>query len=108
MQETIKGGGNVLFGIIFNADETIVDINVWGLADITNPMKKEDLLYLLNTLNQDYRFARFIENEGQVSVNYSYIIDDGYFNPGKVIQHYILLLNCLENVYPKFMRLQWA
>jgi len=55
MQETIKGGGNVLFGIIFNADETIVDINVWGLADITNPMKKEDLLYLLNTLNQDYR-----------------------------------------------------
>ncbi|WP_214835641.1 hypothetical protein [Exiguobacterium sp. s36] len=109
MQETIKGGGNVLFGIIFNADETIVDINVWGLADITNPMKKEDLLYLLNTLNQDYRFARFIENEGQVSVNYySYIIDDGYFNPGKVIQHYVLLLNCLENVYPKFMRLQWA
>lgn len=105
--ESLKSGGSITMGVIFQSDESVVELRAWGLATINNPMKKEHLHELLNTLHREYRFGKFVEVEGEVNYNYSYFVDNG-FTPYFAIQLYIMILETIEDVYPKFMKLQWA
>lgn len=105
--QALKGGGNVLVVVSFSNQESIVDISIFNIAHIENPLKKEELHKLMNELNMDYRYAKFIESDNGVIAQYSYDVRE-HFNPGIVLDHIALLLNVVDDAYPKFMKLQWA
>lgn len=105
--QSIKNGGNVLIAVSFNKDETLIDLNVFNIAKIDNPLKKEELHKLINELNKNYRYTKFTEHEGNITAQYSYDIFDD-FDPSRTMNHIVLLLNTVEDAYPKFMKLQWA
>ena len=105
--QSLKSGGNVLVVVSFSNQESIVDISIFNIAQIENPLKKEELNKLINELNKDYRYAKFIESDNSVIAQYSYDVRE-HFNPGLVLDHVALLLNVVDDAYPKFMKLQWA
>lgn len=107
-RQSFDKGGTVVVVAAFNSDETLVDIRIFGIANITDPLKKESVHKLMNQLNNDYRFAKFTEFEGEVSINYSYYLTPSAFNPAELLEQLISLLKCAEDSYPKFMKLQWA
>ncbi|KQS37776.1 YbjN domain-containing protein [Exiguobacterium sp. Leaf196] len=105
--EHFEGGGSVVMGIIFQEDQDIIEMRGWGLANINNPLKKENLHELLNTLNREYRFGNFIEVDGQVDYAYTYYADTN-FDPMLTVHLYVMILDAMKEVYPKFMKLQWT
>ncbi|GFZ84447.1 hypothetical protein GCM10010978_25980 [Compostibacillus humi] len=107
VHQSIKGGGNVLVVVFFSNNENIVDINIFNIARIDNPLKKEELHKLLNELNKQFRYAKFIEDQGGIFAQDSIDVHD-YFSPMLILDHVAMLINTVEDVYPKFMKLQWA
>ena len=107
-RETFDGGGSVLLVISFNVEETIVDLNVFGIANVTNPLKKESLHELINNLNLGYRYTKFIESKGEVSAQYSFNVAKGELNPDSLEDTLLILLRSAQDSYPKFMKLQWS
>ena len=80
-RQSFDNGGNVLVVSSFNAEEDLVDLRILGLASINDPLKKELVHKLVNQLNVDYRFAKFIEIDGEISVSYSYNLIKNELNP---------------------------
>lgn len=105
--ENLDGNGSVVMGIIFQEDQNIVEIHGWRFANISNPMKKENLYELLNTLNGEYRFGNFVEVDGEVNYDYAYYADSE-FDPMLTVHLYVMILDVIKETYPKFMKLQWA
>lgn len=107
MSQNIKNGGTALIVVLFNKNQQIVDLNVFQVASVTDPLKKEPLFKLLNELNKSYRFSTFTEREGEVSVGYSYQVHDNSLDGEEVLDMLIMLFQTAEDNYPKFMKLQW-
>ncbi|MEF3313241.1 hypothetical protein PV433_30570 [Paenibacillus sp. GYB004] len=106
--QRLENGGSVLLVVSFNEREDIVDLNVYNIAKITNPLKKESIHNLINDLNIDYRFTKFMEQNGVVSAQYSLTAEQNKLDAGRVLEMLIMLLRSAEDNYPKFMKLQWA
>ncbi|WP_269052380.1 hypothetical protein [Sporosarcina sp. G11-34] len=85
--------------------ESVVDINIFNIAQINDPAKKAKLHGLLNDFSQKFRYIKFIDFEGNVAAQYSYNIED-HFNPQRVIDYVGLFLNAAEKVYPELVKLQ--
>lgn len=105
VQQTLDYGNNVLVAIIFTNNESVVDINIFNIAQINNPAKKAELHSLLNEVNQKLRYVKFYDFEGNVTAQYSYNIED-HFNPQRVIDYIGLFLNAAEKVYPELVKLR--
>ena len=107
-QENIKNAGNITIVIWINSEQTILGIAFYGVAHIDSPFKRNDLLELINELNNEYRFAKFVvDNDGDVMVKVSFMIDEN-FNPDKGLFMIMLTLDAIEENIGKFMKLQWA
>lgn len=107
-RQSFDNGGTVMVLVNFNAEEDLVDLDVYGVATVKDPLKKEAALKLINQLNTDYRWAKFYEVDGMVSIRYSYQLVKNELNPGLLLDTTVSLLNSAEASYPKFMKLQWA
>jgi hypothetical protein len=94
--------------VAFNDREDLIDLQIFGIANINNPLKKEAVHNLLNELNTYYRFTKFIEMEGKISAQNSYNVNPNSLDPGELMDTLIMLLNTANDSYPKFMKLQWA
>jgi hypothetical protein len=107
-RQDLKNGGSVVAVVAFNDREDLIDLQIFGIANINNPLKKEAVHNLLNELNTYYRFTKFIEMEGRISAQYSYNVRPNSLDPGELMDTLIMLLNTADDSYPKFMKLQWA
>ncbi|WP_167358167.1 YbjN domain-containing protein [Planococcus maritimus] len=107
-RQSFENGGSVVVVAAFNDTENILDLQVFNVANIANPLKKEAIHQLINNLNTDYRFSKFYEYEGKVTVQYSYAINAENFEPSEAINNLIMLVETSEESYPKFMKIQWA
>jgi|SRR5690625_2065117 len=107
-RESLKGGGNIIFVIVFNNSQDIVDIKVLNIANIDSPLKKEAILDLINELNMIYRYSKFYINDGAIDAEYSLRLGDNQLDPQILMSYLILLINAAEESYPKFMKLQWG
>lgn len=107
-EQKLENGGTVLLAVGFNENEEIVDIYVFNIAEIKDAYKKESTVKLINELNNEYRYSKFLlEGNGGISTNYSILFEDN-FNPNVVLRQLILALNTAEEAYPKFMKLVWS
>ena len=106
-EQTMENGGRVLLVANFSPDENFVDLKVLGIAKITNPLKRENFLSLINELNSDYRFTKFYEANGEISATYSMYINDDH-TPEEIIDTLIMIYRSCTDNYPKFMRLVWS
>lgn len=107
-RQSFDNGGSVVIVASFNEKQTIVDLQIFDIAHITNPLKKDAVYQLLNDLNGGYRFSKFLEYEGKITAQYSYLISEENFNPAVIMDILIMLVETAEESYPKFMKIQWA
>lgn len=106
-EQTIDNGGSVTLVIVFNSDESIVDINAFNIAKINNPLKRDNFLDLINELNLDYRFTKFYETQGTVSATYSMPISPN-FSPNTIFNTAVMVYQSSAASFPKFMKLVWS
>lgn len=107
-KQSFDNGGSVVVVASFNEKQNIVDLQIFDIANITNPLKKDAVYQLLNDLNGGYRFSKFLEYEGKITAQYSYSISEENFNPAVIMDILIMLVETAEESYPKFMKIQWA
>ncbi|GHH98647.1 YbjN domain-containing protein [Neobacillus kokaensis] len=107
-RQGFDNGGSVILVVAFNDREDLIDLQIFGVASINNPLKKEAVHNLINDLNVSYRFTKFMEADGNVSAQYSYNVGQGELDPVFLMDTLIMLLRTTEESYPKFMKLQWA
>lgn len=109
VRQNVKNAGTVAVVLTFNEDQTILDVDFYGVAHIDSPLKREELLKLVNELNCTYRFPKFaVTDGGNVVVQYPFLIDENcdfdhvFFIIGSV-------LDIIEtDAMGKFMKLQWS
>lgn len=106
-EQNIDNGGSVVLVVAFNPNEDMVDFNAFNIAKINNPLKKESFHYLINELNNDYRFTKFYENEGNISASYSMSITPN-FDPEAIFNKLTMLYKSGAESFPKFMKLVWS
>lgn len=106
-EQTIDNGGSVTLLIVFNSDESVVDINAFNIAKINNPLKRDNFLDLINELNLDYRFPKFYETQGTVSATYSMTISPN-FSPNTIFDAAVMVYQASAASFPKFMKLVWS
>ncbi|NMB01180.1 MAG: hypothetical protein GX971_06635 [Firmicutes bacterium] len=107
-REELDSGGSVFVLVIFNDKQNLVDLRILGIADISNPLKRDTLHELINELNLNYRFATFVELDGEVSAKYSYFLGSDPLDPAMLVGIIQMLLGSANESYPKFMKLQWG
>jgi|SRR5690625_4067256 len=107
-RQDFDNGGSVVMVVVFNEAQDLIDLQIFGVASITNPLKQEAVLNLINELNVNYRFTKFLEIDGNISIQYSYGVQQGSLNPEYLMDVLLMLLRAAEDNYPKFMKLQWA
>src|SRR5690625_5013315 len=104
--ESLEGGGKIIYVIIFNKEQDIVDLRIFDIAQVTNPLKKDAVLELINELNMEYRFSKFYVLDGVINKEFSFRIEDNNLNPELLMGYLVLLFRAAETSYPKFMKLQ--
>ncbi|MGE6490421.1 YbjN domain-containing protein [Exiguobacterium sp. NPDC077395] len=107
-RQSFDNGGSVTVVVEFNKTEELIDLKIFGIANIQNPLKKESLYELLNNLNSAYRFTKFIETDGNISAHYSLFLGETKLDPYHLTDVLLGIIGNAEESYPKFMRLQWA
>ena len=69
--EIIEGVGPISVGVIFNDNDTIVNIVAYKYLFFDNSEKRQLLLELINTLNIEYTFCKFTEKDNYVTLQIS-------------------------------------
>lgn len=106
--QTTENGANVVVVISFYPGKNYADIEFYNIAKLANPLKEEKYLALINELNRSYRFAKVILNQEHVQLSYSLSFDTYEALSSEIMGLTIALLNNVDEIYPKFMKLQWA
>lgn len=107
--QKIDGAGVLTIGFFFGRDETVLHTGVWGIAKIESPMKRDELLRLVNDLNASYNFIKYVvSDDGEVSVLYDVSLEYS-FDYEQILDILFCVIRNLEGRDMKnFMRLQWA
>lgn len=107
-RQSFSNGGEVTVLVSFSEDESVIDMQVFNIAQITNPLKKEQAHNLINELNKSYRFVKFKEHEGNIAAQYAYSIQPNEIDLDLFMYTLVMLLDVADDNYPKFMRLLWG
>ncbi len=93
----------------FDSNESVLHMLILGIAKIESPMKREELLRLVNDLNRSYGFIKYlVSDNGDVTISYDVSVTNS-FNYEQIIEILRFVVTTLEERdMKKFMRLQWA
>ena len=79
------------------------------LSGINNPNKTDYLLQFMNDLNSKSRMATYTFTDNSILLNIPLVIlEDSDFNPDLPINTLQLMIDILEQDYPKFMKIIWS
>ena len=107
-QQGIKGGQTVTVVFVFPKNENYVNVKILDIATIDSPLKREELLKLLNEFNLRYRYGKFtVDETGNIGLEWTLTTMDS-FNPELIMDFCCVMIECLQDEYPKIMKLQWA
>ena len=108
IQQLINSTVLIVFYVDFVSDETIVDLFVYGVSKIDNPLKRSEMLKLVNEMNLKYRYVKYvISDNGDLVIQYTVDIDENY-NFRNLLKVIIFIVKALEeDVIKRFMMLQW-
>ena len=93
--------------MVFDEKGHTVCLRVFDLIP-TPDEKRFQLLELINTLNRDYRWARFFLSQDsrlQVQVDH---LTDGDRCAQEIVELIMRLIRIIDDVYPRFMRIIWG
>ncbi|MFJ7677033.1 MULTISPECIES: YbjN domain-containing protein [unclassified Peribacillus] len=107
VEQKLKDGWKVLLVFSFNQDEKVADLFCFNVTELKNPDKKAAVHTLLNEYNAQFRFSKLYEENGTISIRYSYSLD-GEFLPDLAFRKLIMLLETAEQVYPRLMEVIWS
>ncbi|MFS0765852.1 YbjN domain-containing protein [Peribacillus sp. 1P06PB] len=105
-EQKLKDGWKVLLVFAFNQDENVADLFCFNVAELKNPEKKQDVHTLLNEYNANFRYSKLYEENGTISIRYSYSIE-GDIVPDLAFRKLIMLLETAQQVYPRLMEVIW-
>ncbi len=105
-KQDLRSGGTVLMVISFPPEDGFVDLDIFGLADVKNPAKINQVYALMNELNENYRYAKFTEANGMVNVKYSYCVAPSALDSAGLMNMMIVLLGMAEDSAPRFAQAQ--
>lgn len=107
-RQGLKGGQTVTIAFEFPENEKYVGLRIFDIATIDSPLKRDELLKLINEINLRYRIGKFMVNDrGSILVEWNVMTAIG-FNPQLIVEMCLAIVGCIEDEYPKLMKLQWA
>ncbi|WP_110928881.1 YbjN domain-containing protein [Bacillus massiliglaciei] len=106
-EQKLKDGWKVLLVIAFNPDESVADLFCFNVAEMKNPDKQADVHHLLNEFNIQFRYSKCYEENGIISLRYSYSLE-GEFLPDLAFRKLIMLLETANEIYPRLMDTIWS
>ena len=98
-----------IFDEVEGGDKALISMKIFDVANISSPLKRDDLLRLLNDINAKYKFCRYVaDNDGDVSIYYDCYADSIYALTSIVFVFSKTLEALEDEELKKFMKLQWT
>lgn len=110
-RQPIENAGTLTIIVGFSGrDQSKVSLAIYNIAKISSPLKRDELLRIVNQLNIKYSYIKFVaDDEGEVSASYHVDIDENY-DFGRLL--WLIVMTCKtmieEDAVKQFMKLQWA
>ncbi len=107
LQFGIKNGGSYRIRFISNDDDNDVSVRVYGLLSVEGE-QKEKVFPALNTLNNKYRFVKFVmDDDGDINIEYDFTVRS--VAPEKSAEEIVIrIVKIVDEAYPVLMRAMWA
>ena len=110
-RQPIENAGTLTIIVGFSGrDQSKVSLAIYNIAKISSPLKRDELLRIINKLNKDYDYFKFFaEDNGAVSAGYDAKIDSNYdFEDLLRLVATACKVVIEEDAVKQFMKLQWA
>lgn len=109
MHQRIANSIELTMIVDFSNNNSVVSILIGDIAHIDSPLKKEELLKLINELNIEYNFMKFfVLDNGSVRANINLFVHDET-DYDDIVMSIIVTVKAIEDeAYKKLMRLQWS
>lgn len=107
LQFGLKNGGSYRIRFISRDNDNDVAVRVFGFVSV-EPRKISKILPVINTLNNKYRFVKFVcDDDGDVNVEYDFPISAT--RPEESATELVLrIANILDEAYPELMHVLWS
>lgn len=102
IRENIENVGNTTVGVLFNGHDGLVNIVAYQYLRINKPEKKQQVMALINTLNVEYTFCKYVEKDDFVTLHISVPFKDN-FSAELLSDLIATLIKTLQKDYPRFM-----
>lgn len=93
---------DVLF--LFSAGNPVIDIKVFGVAQLESTSDQEKVNQLLNELNKERRFEKYTELDGSIDVSYSLLVEEGLLAPPLLMQMASIMIDGAKQQYPRIIK----
>lgn len=108
MWQEIENAGTLLIIFDFDKEEQRMTLRMFNIAKISSPLKRDELLRLVNEMNLEYNYMKFIvRDDGEVIMNYTVDVDSSY-NYAKMLTIAAVTIEVIKKEMKKFMQLQWS
>ena len=107
VRENIENAGPTTIGVLFNTHDGLVNIVAYQFLQIKESEKRSQVMELINTLNVEYTFCKYVEKDGFVTLHISLPVKDN-FNVELVVELIATIINTIKQDYPRFMAILGA
>ncbi|NTV50973.1 MAG: hypothetical protein HGB32_15875 [Geobacteraceae bacterium] len=107
IRENIENAGPTTIGVLFNSHDGLVNIVAYQFLRINKPEMKQQVMELINTLNVEYTFCKYVEKDDFVTLHISVPFKNN-FRAELLSDLIATFINTLNKDYPRFMAILGA
>lgn len=107
IMDSIGGGIKTRIVIIFDDSDSMISIYGVDIVSGISDSKNNELLKLVNKLNSNYTFYKFILDENAVQIN-AFISVENNFSPSILMNYILGMYRIIENEYSTLMKVIWS
>jgi hypothetical protein len=101
VRENIENAGPTTIGVMFNNHDGLVNIVAYQFLQIKQPEKRLQVLELINSLNVEYTFCKYVEKDGFVTLHISLPVKDN-FVAEQLVELVATVINTIKQDYSRF------
>ncbi len=102
IRENIENAGPTTIGVLFNNHDGLVNIVAYQFLRINKPAKQQQVMELVNTLNGEYTFCKYVVKDDFVTLHISVPFKNN-FSAQLLSELIATLINTIKQDYPRFM-----
>ena len=102
-----EGGIKARIGVIFNKNDSLVSIWCLNFIDGVNPSKRNQILDLINELNANYTYFKFVMINDSIQIHSDIPVDDNY-SPAQTARTMVGMNDIMKKEYPNIMKTLWS